>query len=165
MKKMGAKGMKWLKILHIFIVVLMLGGIISSVVIRLGVHPSTYRQTLLVYDILQTVSDQIIRYGGFGTLLIGLVYSIWTPWGFFKHRWVMVKWIVFLAQTLFGIFFIDRWMVTNHSLLQTEQASALSNSVFLHNEMLIRYGALTQVGLLIFLIAVSVLRPWKKAKR
>ncbi|WP_019004937.1 hypothetical protein [Cohnella laeviribosi] len=161
-RKIGLKGMKWLKIIHLVLVVLMLGGIVSSVAIRLGVHPESYEETVLVYRVLQTVSDQIIRYGGFGILLIGLVYSIWTNWGFFKHKWILVKWIVFIAQTVFGIQFIDRWMVENLSLLETEKAAALSNPVFLHNETLIRYGAMTQTGLLLFLIAISVFKPWRK---
>ena len=165
MKKIGAKGMKWLKILHIVFVVLMIGGIISSVVIRLGFQPTTYEETLVVHRVLQTVSDQIIRYGGFGILLIGFVYSIWTPWGFFKHRWVAVKWGVFVAQTVFGIFFIDRWMVNNMSLLETEKEAALSNPAFLYNETLIQYGAMAQIALLLFVTAVSVLKPWKKMKQ
>jgi hypothetical protein len=164
MKKFGSKGTKWVKVVHLVLVVLMLGGIISSVVIRLGLQPKTYEETLVAYRVLLTISDHIIRYGGIGLLVIGFVYGIWTSWGFFKHRWITVKWVVFLAQTVFGIVFIDRWMVQNFSLLETEKSAALSHPVFLHNENLILYGAMCQIGLLVLLTVISVWKPWKKTK-
>jgi hypothetical protein len=73
-----------------------------------------------------------------------------------------VKWGVFIFQTVFGIFFIDRWMVANMHLLQTEESLALSNPLFLHNELLIKSGAMVQIALLVFLIAISVIKPWRK---
>ena len=162
MKKFGAKGTKWVKVVHLVLVVLMLGGIISTMAIRLGLKPQTYEEMVVVYRVLLTVSDQVIRYGGIGLMLIGLVYGIWTSWGFFKHRWIAVKWVVFMGQTVFGIAFIDRWMVENFSLLETEKAAALSHPVFLQNEQSILYGATAQIALLVLLTVISVWKPWKK---
>jgi hypothetical protein len=41
-------------------------------------------------------------------LITSLIYSIWTHWGFFKHKWVTVKWGIFALQMVFGIGFLNR---------------------------------------------------------
>ncbi|HYG57396.1 MAG TPA: hypothetical protein VD902_04955 [Symbiobacteriaceae bacterium] len=162
MKKLSVNGVKWLKIIHIFFMVLMLGGIITSLTLRFSLNSTDFDEVLVGYRLLQIVSDHIIRYGAQGLLFSGVVYSVWTNWGWFKYRWVAVKWAVFFLQTIFGIFFIDRWMVDNLVMLEAEQAMALSNPVFVQNQNLMQYGALVQVVVVVALIGVSVLKPWKK---
>jgi hypothetical protein len=35
-------------------------------------------------------------------LVVGLVYSVGTTWGFLRHRKVIVNWVLFIAATAFG---------------------------------------------------------------
>jgi hypothetical protein len=53
--------------------------------------------------ILQIVDDYFIIPGAFGAFMTGLIYSIWTNWGFFRHPWIIVKWVMIILQTIFGI--------------------------------------------------------------
>lgn len=103
----------------------------------------------------------MIRYGAQGILLTALVYSLWTPWGFAKYRWVLVKWVVFVGQTLFGIFFVDRRMSTNLSLLDGGGTSVLSAPAFLANHRSVLIGAIIQVSCILVLLCLSVLKPWR----
>lgn len=162
MKQLSTAGVKWLKIVHLVVLVLMLGGIISSTILRVSLKLTSFDEVLVTYRMLQSLSDNVIRYGAVGLLLTGLGYSILTNWGFFKHRWVTVKWIVFMGQTVFGIVFIDRWMVKNLDLLETDGGAALTNPLFLHNHALVQYGAMVQIAAIIFLVWVSVVKPWRK---
>ena len=41
-----------------------------------------------------------VKYGAQGIILLGLTYGFFTPWGFFKQRWLTVKWILFTIQTI-----------------------------------------------------------------
>jgi len=68
----------------------------------------------------------------------------------------------FLAQMLFGIIFLNSWVGANISMLSAEKSLALSNPVFIQNHSLIQIGTISQIVLLIFLICISVLKPWKK---
>jgi len=33
-----------------------------------------------------------VNLGLLGTLATGLVYALYTPWGFLRHRWIIAKW-------------------------------------------------------------------------
>jgi hypothetical protein len=162
MKKLNTTAVKWLKITHLVFVVLMLGGIITSATLRLSLKLTDFEQVYMGYKMLQNVSDYVVRYGAQGLLLTGILYSVWTNWGFFRYSWVTVKWAIFLLQTVFGIVFIDRWMVDNLKLLEAEKSMALSNPVFLHQHAAMQIGAWAQVAVTACLIGVSVLKPWKK---
>jgi hypothetical protein len=56
------------------------------------------------------LSDYVIRYGAKGTLINGLLGD------FYKASMGCCEVDRFLLQTVFGIFFIDRWMVAKHVL-------------------------------------------------
>lgn len=52
----------------------------------------------------------ILRYGVslglLGAVVTGLVYALYTPWGFFRHQWIIVKWVgcaVMLAILITGL--------------------------------------------------------------
>ena len=77
--------MKWLKIIHILLVMMFFGGIMSSFALNLGVNFAIYETTFETYKNIVIISDYIIRIGAVGTLLIGFVYGISTNWGFFKY--------------------------------------------------------------------------------
>ena len=47
---------------------------------------------------------RILVPGAIGTLLTGLVYSIWTHWDWFKHRWSVVMWCICIFGIVFGTF-------------------------------------------------------------
>lgn len=164
MKKLGPAGLKWLKIIHILLVTLFFGGIMSSLAINLGIKFAAYRETMETYKNVVIISDHIIRIGAVGTLLIGFVYGIFTNWGFFKHRWVTVKWILFVCQTLIDKFIVDKLMLANMALLETEGSDALINPVFLHNHSVRQDFVIIQILITVFIICISVIKPWKKKK-
>ena len=43
---------------------------------------------------MKLIDDFVIIPGGVGSLLTGLLYSIFTNWGWFKHKWVTTKWAI-----------------------------------------------------------------------
>lgn len=165
MKKLGTKATRWLKILHIILVSLFFGGIMSSLVLHFTMEMAAYGQTLELYKNVVTISDYIVRTGAVGTLLVGIIYGFFTNWGFFKHRWVTVKWILFIIQTVVGINIVDELMMENMALLEAEGSKALTNPVFIDNHTNRQYAVYFQIAVTLFIFAISVLRPWKKKKQ
>lgn len=165
MKKLGSTGMKWLKIIHVFLVVLFFGGILSSLALNLHIDFSNYDESHLAYKNLIIISDNIVRWGAIGTLFVGLIYGFFTNWGFFKHRWVGVKFILYMVQTVVGIFVVDKFMLANMELLESQGALALSNPVFIENHEIRQYAVIFQVAVTIFIFIISYLKPWKKKKQ
>jgi len=164
LKKWNPATMKWLKIIHLILVALFFGGIMSSVALNFGMSLHEYEETLDSYQAMVRISDQIVRIGAVGTLLVGFVYGIFTSWGFFKHRWITVKWVLFLIQTLIGIFIVDKLMVANMEMLESQHAQALTNPSFIQNHEIRQNAVIVQIGITLFIIAISVIKPWKKKK-
>ncbi|MEJ9212693.1 DUF2269 domain-containing protein [Bacillus smithii] len=162
MKKMGPKGLKWLKIFHLFFAILFFGGMLSSTVLNLQMDLTNYEETNLMYKNMIIISDYVVRYGAVGTLVVSFIYGFFTNWGFFKHRWVGVKFVLFIIQTINGIFIVDKLMVANMELLETQKKWALSNPVFIHNHEIRQYAVMFQIVVTIFILIISVLKPWKK---
>jgi Predicted integral membrane protein (DUF2269) len=164
MRKIGPKGLKWLKIIHVFFVVLFFGGILSSVALNLHIDFTKYDESYLGYKNIIIISDHIVRWGAIGTLLVGITYGFFTNWGFFKHRWVGVKFVLYFIQTIIGIFVVDHLMVANMELLETQKEMALSNPIFIQNHEIRQYAVYFQVLVTIFIFIISFLKPWKKKK-
>jgi hypothetical protein len=159
MPKFGPLGLKGLKMLHLLMIVLFLGGILSSFALILKLNISNFEEVYLTYKNFSVISNNIVQIGAQGTILLGAVYGFFTRWGFIKHKWLAVKWILFIIQTFVGILVVDRLMVANIALLETEKILALHNPVFIHNHFLRFYVVIAQIGLTLFALILSVLKP------
>ena len=159
MRKFGSLGLKILKMLHILLIVLFLGGILSSFALILKLDVSNFEDVYSSYKVFNIISDDVVKMGAQGTILLGAIYGFFTRWGFIKHKWLAVKWLLFIAQTFIGILVVDKLMVSNLTLLETEQASALTNPVFIHNHYLRLYVVIGQITLTLFALILSVLKP------
>ncbi|GIN68598.1 MULTISPECIES: hypothetical protein [Bacillus] len=76
----------------------------------------------------------------------------------------MVKWALFIIQTFIGIFIVDQLMTVNMAMLEAGSIAALNNPDFIHNHTVRQYAAIVQIAITLFIICISVLKPWKKKK-
>lgn len=164
MRKFGSLGLKILKMFHILLIVLFLGGILSSFALLMKLDLSNYNDVYATYRIFNIISDNVVKMGAQGTILLGAVYGFFTKWGFIKHKWLAVKWILFIVQTFVGILVVDKLMVANTALLEAENFAALSNPIFIHNHYLRLYVVIAQIGLTLFALIVSVLKPGRSKR-
>lgn len=164
MKKMSPRGQKWLKSVHLFFNCLWVGAAFSLSLAQFFLSPSDgmelYGSTLT----LKFIDDFVIIPGALGSLLTGIVYSVWTGWGWFKHRWIAVKWFINVGGVLFGTFFLGPWLNSLPPLAREKGLAALSDPVFVQNRTnLLIFGTL-QALTLIFAAVISALKPWKKSR-
>ncbi|HEX9387793.1 MAG TPA: hypothetical protein VF918_15830 [Anaerolineales bacterium] len=164
MRKFGSLGLKILKMSHILLIVLFLGGILSSFALIMKLDLSNFDDVYMAYKTFNILSDNVVKMGAQGTILLGAIYGFFTKWGFIKHKWLAVKWILFIIQTFVGILIVDKLMVANTVLLETEKVLALSNPLFLHNHYLRLYVVITQIGLTLFALILSVLKPGRSKR-
>ncbi len=164
MRKFGSLGLKILKMSHILLIVLFLGGILSSFALIMKLDLSNFDDVYMAYKTFNILSDNVVKMGAQGTILLGAIYGFFTKWGFIKHKWLAVKWILFIMQTFVGILIVDKLMVANTVLLETEKVLALSNPLFLHNHYLRLYVVITQIGLTLFALILSVLKPGRSKR-
>lgn len=163
MKKFGARGQRVLKIIHLIVAGLWLGGAAALTLMIVALGPAESGPELLGYDLARKfVDDLIIIPGAMGCLLSGLLISGLTPWGFFKHRWVAVKWILTVACILFGTFYLGPMINGQPLISQDLGLAAAADPVYAANRFHNTLGGGLQLAALIFMVAISVMKPWKK---
>ncbi|OHR71812.1 hypothetical protein HMPREF3291_23565 [Bacillus sp. HMSC76G11] len=54
--------------------------------------------------------------------------------------------------------------MSNMALLETEGSAALTNANFIHNHAIREYAVIFQIAITIFIIIISIWKPWKKKK-
>jgi hypothetical protein len=145
-------------------IVLFLGGILSSFALLMKLDLSNFENVYMAYKTFNIISDDVVKIGAQGTILLGAIYGFFTKWGFIKHKWLAVKWVLFIAQTFIGILVVDKLMMANTALLETEKALALRNPIFIHNHYLRLYVVIAQIGLTLFALILSVLKPGRSRR-
>ena len=163
MKMLSPKGMKTLKVFHLLFIMMWTIGVLTIALLY-------WRPSVVSLDFLynqQTalfIDYALVIPGAMLAVVTGVIYGLKTKWGFFKYRWLTVKWIVGVAIILIGTFGLHPL-----SIDIIEQASATANECiafpsdfFGTKLMVVNWMALIQGVGLLFLIWVSVFKPWNK---
>lgn len=166
MPRLKAKGLKWLKGFHIIAASCWVGGAVSLILLYFLKNGVTDGNVL--YGINQSIHHidmgVVVIPGAFGCLITGLVYSSFSNWGFFKHTWIIFKWIVTIAAILFGTFFLGPWEEAMMEISGTLGISSLSNPEYLYNEKMNLIFGTIQILVLMITIFISIFKPWKSRK-
>ncbi len=167
MVKLKASGLKWLKGFHLIAVASWVGGAISLLLLYLLKADVTDGGVL--YGINQSIHHVdmmvVVIPGAFGCLLTGLVYSIWSNWGFFKHNWLIVKWVVTITAILFGTFFLGPWETTMMEISGELGIASLNDPEYLYNQKMNLIFGTVQCLILIITLFISIFKPWKSKKQ
>jgi uncharacterized membrane protein len=166
MLKLKAKGLRWLKGFHLIAVSCWIGGAVSLILLyflKNGISDGG-----VLYGINQSIHhvDMVVVVipGAFGCLITGLIYSVFSNWGFFKHNWMIFKWIVTISAILFGTFFLGPWETTMMEISGKLGMSSLNDPSYLYNQkMNLIFGGI-QCLLLMVTLFISIFKPWKSKK-
>lgn len=159
------KGMKTLKVFHLLFIMMWTAGVFMMGLLywRPSVNSLEflYNQTTALF-----IDYTLVIPGAILAVVTGIIYGVKTKWGFFKYRWLTVKWIVGVAIILIGTFGLHPL-----ALEIIAQATATANEFvsfptdyFGSKLQIVNWTALLQVAGLFFLIWVSVFKPWNKKK-
>lgn len=157
------KGMKTLKFFHLIFIMMWTVGVVMMGLLYW--RPSTnnleflYNQTTALF-----IDYALVIPGAILTVITGIIYGLKTKWGFFKHRWLLVKWIVGVSIILIGTFGLHpiALEIIETSTPNASDAICFPTDYFGIKLDIINIMALLQSIGLLFLIWVSVIKPWKK---
>ncbi|NDV21010.1 hypothetical protein GO013_16485 [Pseudodesulfovibrio sp. JC047] len=107
----------------------------------------------------------IVILGAFGCLLTGFTYSLFSRWGFFRHGWMILKWIITIAAILFGMFYLGPWEVAMMNLSGQLGLAALTDAAYLQYEFLHAFFGTVQALVLVGLLFISIFKPWKNIRK
>ncbi len=161
-KKLSTKGIKTLKVFHLlFSFMWLVGGLMLSI-ISFFIIPKNSSEALIYSNLLYFIDIWLIILGANGALLTGLIYSIWTKWGFTKHKWILLKWGIVLIQILYGIFVLGPWIESNIDIAKTMSGNISEYPLYFENLTKISIGGSIQLVFLLYLTYISVFKPFKK---
>lgn len=167
MAKLKAAGQKWLKGLHLIAVACWVGGGVSLLLLYFlksgvldggelfGINRSIHHVDMAV----------VVVPGAFGCLLTGLAYSLLTGWGFFRHGWLIFKWIVTGVAIVFGMVCLGPWETKMMTLSGDLGMKAVADAEYLYNQKMNFIWGSVQVSILIVTIFISIFKPWKNFKK
>ena len=165
MKMLSPKGMKTLKVFHLFFIMAWTVGVLMMGLLfwRHSVSSLDFlynQQTAMFIDYALVIPGAILA------VITGIIYGLKTKWGFFKYRWLTVKWIVGIAIILigtFGLHPLSLEIIAQASATANESISFLIDFFGLKQDIVNWMAILQGIGLL-FLIWVSVFKPWNQKK-
>jgi hypothetical protein len=165
MKKLGPGGQRWLKSIHAFFASMWVGAAIVLSVKLFFISPSSGGELYGIHGTMEFIDNFIIIPGAFGVLLTGIVYSVWTNWGWFKHKWVTVKWAVCVYGIVIGTYPLGPWQSSLMDISKEQGLKALSDPTYVHNRHMLYILGTFQVLTLIFAIFLSALKPWERGAK
>ena len=131
MKKLSPRGQRWLKSFHSLFDSLTACGWGAAIVLSVKqffIYPASGGELYGITSTMDFIDIFIIIPGAIGVLLTGLIYSLWTNWGWFKHNWISVKWVICLYGVGFGTYPLGPWMSGLASISQEKGSGRLGRS-------------------------------------
>ncbi len=165
MARIGRKGRLWLRAFHVFFMGLFIGAEISALVVILSTGSAQSDGGLqAMYKIADTFGI-IAGPAGSGIIITGLLLSWLTPWGFFKHKWVVYKIAGTVLYLLISFALFQPLVGKLAALAEAGGLGALQNPEYINTcTWCIIYDTVAWL-LLISAAFVSVIKPWEKRER
>ncbi|HUI72973.1 MAG TPA: hypothetical protein VL354_20805, partial [Spirochaetia bacterium] len=87
------------------------------------------------------------------------LFSFMTPWGFFKHRWIVAKYLINLVPLVLGATCLAPWILGMLEQAQRLGVNVLNDPLFLKRQSLFTSFVAVQFFLLLGAIYLSVFKP------
>jgi uncharacterized membrane protein len=165
LKKLPPNGVRSLKVVHLIFAFMWLGGAMALTLVPAFILPTNSQEALIYARTIDFIDDWMIIVGANGALLTGLVYGVWTSWGFIGHRWVAAKWLVIVVQVAYGTFVLGPWVTGNVAIAEKMAGPVSQYPDYFYNLRKIAVGGSIQLAFLILVVSISVFRPWKHVRK
>ena len=147
-------------IVHVVLSVGWIGGVAVFLALAIGTFSQDAAVAHACYLTMAVVGRGVLVPLSVGALLSGIVQSLATKWGLFRHYWVLVK----LALTLFAtaaLLVHQATAITEAARLAREAGDPLLHSAQLH-ELAVQLLADSGLALLVLLAVttIAVYKPW-----
>ncbi len=163
MKPFSPRGQKRLKILHITFAGTWLSSAVTLALVSWLLSASDDIEMLGVHRTTKFIDDFILIPAANGTWITGLLYSLKTRWGWFRYRWVVVKWAVALSGILVGTFVLGPSLNSLPVLVRQLGPAAFADPAYVFGKTVLLCVAPFQVATLLLACCLSVLKPWDRA--
>jgi len=152
---------KYLKWIHVLIASSLLGSLISMLFILalkngVGISESTFLLDLAIFKIF----DIVVTYSFYLLFITAFFYGAFTNWGFFKHHWIILKWIGILI--LPSLVWIGWGESINGMVAIADGEFILLEAIAEYEDLFSKSIYLTIISLVIIIIIflISIIKPF-----
>jgi hypothetical protein len=165
MAPLNPTGRLWLKGFHIFATALWVGSGICLMAMNLIARPENGYELHGVLLTLKLIDDVVLIPSAIGSFLTGLLLSWLTPWGFFKWRWVTLKWVLTIALMVFGTFWMGPWLNEMEMIAASRPDDAFADPALLGDRLRLLITAVPMLLALLVMVFISVIKPWRRHRQ
>ncbi|MGB3655934.1 MAG: hypothetical protein WBA41_32625 [Rivularia sp. (in: cyanobacteria)] len=163
MKKLNVKQKQWLITLHVVFAAMWFGTALCMIAIALmNRNTSNGDELYAINSVMKLLDDVVIIPSAILSLLSGALLCWLTIWGFFKHYWVIAKWIGTVTLIVSGTIWLGPWTNAMTAISAESRLQALQNPLYVFDQKAVLIGAIAQTSALLFIIAISEVKPWGK---
>ena len=161
MLKLTVKQKQWLIAIHVLCGAIWFGTALCMIAISLkNINNDNGDFLFALNATLKTLDDFIIIPSANASLLTGALLCWLTIWGFFKHYWVIAKWIGTVSLISIGTIWLGPWVNAITSISEAERIQALTNPLYAFDAKGALIGGIIQTLAVAFIIIISFLKPW-----
>jgi len=145
---------------HIILISIWLGSLTSILLLQICKRSLPAAHFFVVDGFIFAVFDSVIMYVSIAVAISGLLFSMFTKWGFFKFRWITVKWIAIFLLAIIIIFLASPSINGLAAFSDVFRQICESNPDYFTFESKVVFYSSIQLATLVFLIFLSVIKPW-----
>lgn len=161
MPKLNIQQKNWLLSAHVIFAAFWTGTVMSMFLLVLRNQNSANGDVLnALNSAINLLDDYVVIPSAIGSLFTGTLLCWLTVWGFFKHYWVIVKWMATVGLIVFGTFWLFPWANAATAISETQRIQALENPLYTFDVKGVLIGTVVQVACLLVIIAISFVKPW-----
>ncbi len=160
-RKLSPAHQRWLKGFHLLFASLWVGGAVTLVTKQFFVTAGNDGELFGILSMMHYVDLFIIIPGAMGVLITGILYSAWTNWGWFRHRWIAVKWAICLYGVIFGTYPLGPWLDGLVEIARLQGIDALADPRYRHNIRMLWIFGTFQAATLVAAVYISSIKPWR----
>jgi hypothetical protein len=128
----------------------------------LGNDLSSGGQLHLLNRIIHFIDMKLLVPAAITCLLSGWVYSQFTKWGYFKHGWLIFKWIITVLIIVLGTLFSGPWIEETVKISGELGLKALQDADYIWYDSNHLIMGVCMTSTLIVAVFISVFKPKSK---
>lgn len=158
--KAGQRARLFLRYLHVFSAMMWIGGGQAVLILLYNDRQAINGDELYALNSAITSLDNcLISPGAAGTIVSGALICRFTNWGFRRHRWIMVKWVLTLVAAVFGMVYLGPWMQDLAEITGLNRLAVFDNGEYARAYRLGVVFGIGQTSVLIALLLISIFKP------
>ena len=155
--KLSAIGYKIVKIIHILSVSIWIGSAVIGLFLLTVVLDKNNLSEIL--SAVHYIDLLIIIPTNLTAFITGIIFSQFTEWRFFKHKWIILKYIINLIPITGGAFIFAPSIINMLSIADKFGENALINSSFILSRNIFTGAFIVILMLLITAVCITVIKP------